>query len=317
MSSNSTVLVTGGAGFIGSNLVDRLLDDDHRVVAVDDLSTGRLKNLAAARDRGGAFDFHRLDLTGGGFGRVVEKARPEVIVHLAARVDVRRSVIDPVTDAMTNVIGTIEVLEAARAHGVRKVVYATSGPGVDDAHAEDLPLEEGYPAPSRSPNAAAKRSGEEYLRTYASLHGIAWTSLALANVYGPRQQASDGFGVVTNFIDRMLVGRPCKIHGDGEQTRDFVYVDDVVHAFSLALHRGDGMTCHIGTSERTSIATLYRALAAGTGYVHAPVHDDEREGDVRHSCLDARLAGRELGWKPWTTLQEGLAATLRWAAEQQ
>ncbi|MDP9023158.1 MAG: SDR family NAD(P)-dependent oxidoreductase [Actinomycetota bacterium] len=314
---DDTILVTGGAGFIGSNLVDRLLAEGRHVVVVDDLSTGRLANLAAARAHGGGrFEFQRLDITSGALEAVVDKHRPDLIMHLAAQMNVRASVADPQRDARVNILGTIEVLEAARRHGTRKVVFATSGGCIyGEPPEEELPIGEDHPGYAHSPYGASKRSAEEYLRTYRELYGLAWTSLALSNVYGPRQDPYGEAGVVAIFTDQILAGQPTVIYGDGEQTRDFVYVDDVVHAFALAMERGDDARFNIGTGERTSVNQLFRALAAATDYPHDPVHAPQRPGELRHSALDCRKAAQGLGWKPWTTLEEGLAATLHGVAD--
>lgn len=314
---NQTVVVTGGAGFIGSNLVDRLLAEERRVIAVDDLSTGRLANLDEARRTApGRFEFQRLDITAGGFEAVVERHRPNAIVHLAAQMNVRVSVEDPIRDAMVNVLGTVRVLEAARRHGVDKVVFATSGGCIyGEPPLQDLPVPETYVGWAHSPYGASKRAGEEYLHTYELLYGLDWTSLAFSNVYGPRQDPAGEAGVVAIFTQRMLAGLPCTIFGDGEQTRDFVYVDDVVHALALALDRGSGERFNIGTGQRTSINTLYRALAAATGQNAEPIHAPPRAGELEHSAVDIRKAASGLGWKPWTTLEEGLAQTLKWAAD--
>ncbi|MFN2558016.1 MAG: NAD-dependent epimerase/dehydratase family protein [Nitriliruptorales bacterium] len=312
MSTTATVLVTGGAGFIGSHLTDRLLLEGYRVVVIDDLSTGKLDNLAAARTSApGRFEFHRLDLLDRRFDDVVAKHLPEVICHLAAQMNVRASVVDPFHDARVNVLGTLAVLEAARRHGVPKVVFTTSGGCIYGEPAEhELPVREDRSGHAHSPYGASKRCGEEYLRTYRSLYGIEWTSLALANVYGPRQDPLGEAGVVAIFAERMLAGLPVVIYGDGEQTRDFVYVDDVVQAFMLAIERGANERFNIGTGERTSVNALYRALAATTGYVAAPVYAPERAGELRHNSLDISKAADLLGWEPWTTLGEGLASTL-------
>jgi UDP-glucose 4-epimerase len=313
--SDRPVLVTGAAGFIGSNLVVRLLEDGRRVVGVDDLSTGSLSNLVEARERhAGRFEFNRLDLRQGGLTALAERLRPEVVFHLAAQVDVRRSVEDPVTDAAINVLGTINVLEAARVSEARKVVYAGTIGSYGEPDESQLPLDESFDAPALSPYGASKRTALEYLRTYEALYGLDWTALTCANVYGPHQTTSGEGGVVATFVGRMLAGQPCTIFGDGEQSRDFVFVDDVVHALVLAADRAAGERCNIGTGERVSVNQLFRALAAATGYEHEPVHAPARPGEIRHSCLDARHAGRVLDWKPWTTLEEGLAATLAWAA---
>jgi UDP-glucose 4-epimerase len=315
--SDRPVLVTGAAGFIGSNLVLRLLEDGRRVVGVDDLSSGTLTNLTEARDRHpGRFEFDRLDIRQGGLTPLVRRLAPEVIYHLAAQVDVRRSVDDPLFDASVNVLGTVAVLEAAREGEVRKIVYASSVGCYGEPDPDELPVDETFDTPALSPYGASKRVALEYLRTYEQLHGIDWTALTMANVYGPRQTTSGEGGVIATFASRMLAGQPCTIYGDGDQTRDFVFVDDVVHAFVLASERGSGQRFAIGTGQRTTVNQLFRALAAATGYEHEPVTAPPRPGEVRNSALDSRHAGRELGWKPWTTLEEGLASTLAWMAGQ-
>ncbi|MGH3664574.1 MAG: NAD-dependent epimerase/dehydratase family protein [Egibacteraceae bacterium] len=308
------VLVTGGAGFIGSNLVDRLLAEGHEVTVIDDLSTGKLANLAEARHSGDLpLSFHRVGLTSDALERVVAKAQPEVVLHLAAQIDVRRSVADPVRDAMVNVVGTVNLLEAGRRHGMGKIVMATSGGCIyGEPAADELPVAEDHPGHPHSPYGASKRGVEEYLHTYAALYGIRWTSLALANVYGRRQDPGGEAGVVSIVSSRMLADQPVTIYGDGEQTRDYVFVDDVVHAFVLAMGAGDGLRCNIGTGQQTSVNELFRQLARITGYGGAPHHAEERPGELRVSALDARLAAAELGWKPWTKLGEGLVETVDW-----
>ncbi len=311
---SQTVLVTGGAGFIGSHLVDRLLAEGRRVVVADDLSTGRLANLEDARRVApGSFEFQRLDVTSGALTPVAERHRPEVIVHLATRRDDDAAAVDPMGRANVNVLGTLAVLEAALAGGTRKVVFASAA---DAIYAVDAPapLDEAAPGPAPSHYGAALRAAEEYLGTYGQLYGLQWTSLALASVYGPRQGGTDdGGGVVGTFTERMLRRQPCIVHGDGSTVRDFVFVDDVVHAFVLAMDRGDGQRINIGTGEGTAIGQLYRALAAAIGYDRQPVPAPPRELDAPVRTIDPRRASQELGWKPWTTLEEGLAETLRWA----
>jgi UDP-glucose 4-epimerase len=311
--SDRPVLVTGAAGFIGSNLVQRLLEDGRRVIGVDDLSSGSLTNLAEARERhAGRFEFDRLDITSGGLAPLVDRLRPEVIFHLAAQVDVRRSVEDPIADATTNVLGTVAVCEAAAKGGVRKIVYASSIGSYGEPREDQLPVGESFTTPALSPYGASKRAAMTYLRTYQALHGIAWTALTCANVYGPHQTTAGEGGVVASFVGRMLARQPVTIYGDGEQTRDFVFVDDVVHAFVLAADRGDGARYTIGTGQRTSVNQLFRALAAATEYPHAATPGPARPGEVRHSAVDSSQATRDLGWKPWTTLEEGLGAPLAW-----
>lgn len=312
----STVLVTGGAGFIGSHLVDRLLAEDRRVIAVDDLSTGQLSNLAEARRTApGRFEFQRLDITAGALEPLVERHRPDVICHLAARGAGRSGGDDAVRDAMVNVVGTLRVLEAARQHGVAKVVFASSGSlTYGEPDLDELPVAEGHPRRGVSASGAAKLAAEAYVESYAADHGFAWSTLALASVYGPRQTSRTEGGMVADLVDRMIAGQPVMVEGDGDSSRDLVFVDDAVHAFALALDRGDGERFNVGTGQRTTLDQLYRALAAATGYDREPVHTAEVPAAPRHLALDSRKAARELGWKPWTTHEEGLAATLAAAA---
>ncbi len=308
------VLVTGGAGFIGSNLTDRLLAEGHEVAVVDDLSTGRLANLDDARSRPDApLTFHEIDITSPDVVAVVADTRPEVILHLAAQIDVRRSVADPIHDAMVNVVGTVNLLEAARRHGVGKVVMTTSGGCIyGEPGPADLPIAEDYPGHPHSQYGASKRGVEEYFYAYSALYGLRWTSLALANVYGPRQDPGGEAGVVSIFGGRMLQGLPLTVYGDGEQSRDFVFVTDVVDAVVAAIDRGDGVRCNIGTGETTSVNQLFASLAELTGYEREAQYAPERPGELRQIALDTRLAGAELGWKPRTSLREGLARTVDW-----
>ena len=309
-------LVTGGAGFIGSTLVDRLLAEGHEVTVVDDLSTGRLSNLDEARaNPDAAFTFHRLDLTGDGLDEVVEHSRPEVVLHLAAQMDVRRSVADPIHDATVNVLGTVRLLEAARRHGAGKIVFATSGGCIyGEPDLADLPIDEDYPGHPHSPYGASKRGVEEYFHTYEALYGLRWTSLALANVYGPRQDPSGEAGVVSIFGGRMLRDESVTIYGDGDQSRDFVYVDDVVDAFVRAMTAGDGTRFNIGTGQTTSVQGLFDAIADIVGYGRPATKAPDRPGELRHIALDTSAAAAGLGWKPWTTLRDGLEDTIAWLA---
>lgn len=318
MAEPTTVLITGGAGFIGSHLVDRMLAEGHRVIAIDDLSGGRLANLAEARsDAAGRFEFQRLDLTEPTLDRLVERHRPEVIHHLAAQMSVRRSVDDPIHDARVNVLGTIGLLEAARRHGVRKVVFATSGGCIyGEPPADALPIGEDHPLEAHSPYGVSKIAGEHYLRTFEHLYGLEWTSLALSNVYGPRQDPAGEAGVVAIFSERMLAGEPAIIFGDGEQTRDFIHVDDVVHAFALAMERASGTRFNIGTGRQTSVNELFEVIARVVGYDQDPVYADERPGELRHSAVDPSRADDELGWRPWTELEDGLRPTVEWTREE-
>ena len=307
-------LVTGGAGFIGSTLVDRLLAEGHEVDVVDDLSSGSLANLADARSSADhAFGFHRGDVREASVQDLIERRRPEVIFHLAAQIDVRVSVADPVLDAMINVIGSLNVLEGARRAGTRKVVFASSGGTIYGAPGPaDLPVKESFPQVPISPYGVAKKAVSDYLTAYRELHALEFTSLALANVYGPRQDPHGEAGVVAIFAGRLLADEPCTIYGDGEQTRDYVYVDDVVDAFARAGEKGGGLVINVGTGVETSVNDLYSTMARVAGVDRAATLAPAREGEVARSSLDAGRAGIQLGWKPWTDLASGSAAVLEY-----
>ena len=312
------VLVTGAAGFIGSNLVARLLADGHRVVAVDDLSSGSLGNLAPARAAAGQgqLQIDTLDVTSDAFAQLVARMRPAAVVHLAAQVDVRVSVERPLEDARLNLLGTLQVLEAARGAEVGRVVYAASIAGYGDPPAELLPITEAVTTPPISPYGVSKRAGGDYVLAYGATHGVEGVVLTLANVYGPHQSTAGEGGVVAVFAGRMLAGAPCTIYGDGEQTRDFVFVDDVVDAFARAVTvpGAAGERMLVGTGVATTVNELFDHCAAATGYPHPPVVAPARAGEVRHSLVDASRAHAVLGWSPWTSVAEGVRATVDWAA---
>ncbi|HEX6331358.1 MAG TPA: NAD-dependent epimerase/dehydratase family protein [Actinomycetota bacterium] len=302
--------VTGGAGFIGSHLCDRLLAEGHRVIAVDDLTTGRIANLSEARGYGKEFTFFNMDLRADGLRSLFERHRPEVVMHLGAQAAVATSMEDPVVDASVNVMGSLNVLECSRAVGVRKVVYAASG-GTVYGEPRKLPVKETALGGARpvSPYAISKKVVIDYLAFYERYHGIEWTALALANVYGPRQDPHGEAGVIAIFSSAMLAGRSPTIFGDGNQTRDYVFVDDVVHAFALAADRGNGRLINVGTAVETSVNGLYRMLAEIVGFTGEPGRGPARAGDLRRSALDISAAEEALGWRPWTYLEDGLGET--------
>lgn len=308
-------LVTGAAGFIGSTLVDRLLADGHEVVGVDDLSTGRLANLRQAREsnreRPGGFHFHQVDVTAAPLAELLGRLRPEVVYHLAAQADVRVSVADPIADARTNVLGTINVLTAAVAGGARKVVLASSG-GSIYGEPRTLPVSERRGLDPRSPYAAAKVAAEYYLGCWRSLYGIQGTTLALANVYGPRQDPDGEAGVVAIFAGALLRGAPTRIYGDGTASRDYVFVDDVVEAFvRFSGDVADGRRLNIGTGVATTVRDLHREIAAATGGPDTPAFAPERAGELHAIAIDPGAA-RAFGWLPTTSLASGLALTVAW-----
>lgn len=304
------VLVTGGAGFIGSTLVDRLLAEGHEVDVIDDLSTGSLTNLADARATPDhKFTLHRIDIRDAAVVDVIERRAPEVVFHLAAQVDVRVSVADPVHDAMVNVIGSLNVLEGARKAGSRKVVFASSG-GTIYGEPDTIPVTESHTQRPISPYGVAKKVVSDYLFAYRELYDLEFTSLALANVYGPRQDPHGEAGVVAIFAGRLLEGETCRIYGDGEATRDYVYVDDVVDAFVRAADKGSGLVLNIGTGVETSVNDLYATMAQVANVDRAAELAPARDGELARSALDAGRAGIHLGWKPWTELPVGTTAVL-------
>jgi UDP-glucose 4-epimerase len=307
----ATILVTGGAGFIGSNLSDRLLAEGHRVVAVDDLSKGRIANLAEARGYGKDFTFHNVDVRDQSLVTLFQRSRPEVVMHLAAQAGVRPSLEDPALDASINVMGLLNVLECAAAIGVRKVVFASSG-GTIYGEPRKLPVKETAVAGSRplAPYGVSKKVAEDYLRFYQRYRGLDFTALALGNVYGPRQDPGGEAGVISIFASMMLAGERPTVYGDGNQTRDYVFIDDAVHAFALAGERGSGRLVNIGTGLETSVNGVYRMLAEITGFAGEPQHGPLPPGELRRICLDVSLAQQELGWRPWTHLEDGLKETV-------
>lgn len=309
-------LVTGAAGFIGSTLVDRLLMDGHRVVAVDDLSSGRLANLDTARATD-TFEFVQADIVSADLIGLLADTRPEVVFHLAAQIDVRRSVTDPEFDADVNVIGTVRLAEAARRAGVRKVVHTSSGGSIYGVPHEYPTPEETRPDPA-SPYAASKLAGEVYLNTFRHLYGMDCSHIAPSNVYGPRQDPHGEAGVVAIFVKAMLAGEPTRVYGDGSNTRDYVFVDDVVEAFVCASGmRGGGQRFNIGTGVETSDRKLHSVVAGAAGAPDEPMLEPARLGDLKRSCLDPRRAETVLGWRPKVDLETGVARTVQYFRSSQ
>jgi UDP-glucose 4-epimerase len=303
------VLVTGAAGFIGSTLVDRLVADGHSVVGLDNFATGRASNLEHLADNL-EFFFVEADIATADLHAVLDRHRPEVVFHLAAQIDVRDSVADPQFDALVNVIGTIRLAEAARCTGVRKIVHTSSG-GSIYGMPSTYPTSETAPTDPVSPYAAGKVAGEIYLNTFRHLYGLECSHIAPANVYGPGQDPHGEAGVVAIFAQALLSDKPTKIFGDGSNTRDYVYVDDVVDAFLRASGTaGGGQRFNIGTGVETSDRQLHSAVAAAVGAPDEPEFQPPRLGDLRRSCLDISLAERVLGWHPQVQLADGVRRTV-------
>jgi UDP-glucose 4-epimerase len=302
-------LVTGAAGFIGSTLVDRLLADGHTVVGIDDLSTGRRVNLTSAEADPG-FTFIEADIVSADLGAIVAEAKPEVIFHLAAQISVRHSVDDPQFDASVNVVGTIRLAEAARVHGVRKIVHTSSGGSIYGTPPV-FPTGEEVPTDPASPYAASKVAGEVYLNTFRHLYGLDCSHIAPGNVYGPRQDPHGEAGVVAIFAKALLAGSTTKIFGDGTDSRDYVYVDDVVDAFVKASgEAGSGLRFNVGTGISTTVRDLHSAIAKAVGTADDPEFHPARLGDLRKSQLDISRGAEVLGWVPQVGIDEGIERTV-------
>ena len=304
------ILVTGGAGFIGSHVVDRMIELGHEVAVYDDLSTGSRRNLnPAAR-------FFHADLNdAGAMEQCMSQFRPDVVSHHAAQMDVRRSVREPRLDATTNVLGSLQLLECCCRHRVSKVVYASSG-GAVYGEGGSLPVSEDDPVRPESPYGASKFVVELYLAMWSRMHDLEYTALRYANVYGPRQNPRGEAGVAAIFIGLMLDGARPTVFGDGEQTRDYVYIDDVVEANRLALVRGSGEVVNIGTGLGTSVNELCRSLREILDSPLEPIHEAPRPGEIRRIVLDTSRAGRVLQWRPRVDLRDGLAATVTWVKRE-
>jgi UDP-glucose 4-epimerase len=300
------ILVTGGAGFIGSHVVDRLLADGYAVDVVDNLTTGRRERVDS-RAR-----LHICDLRDSRLDAVFTEARPDTLVHVAAQAAVSRSVTDPCLDASVNVLGTIALLEACRRHGVDRAIYtSTGGAGYGDTNV--LPTPEEHPLRPSSPYGISKVTAERYLECWAALTGGRGLTLRLANIYGPRQDPAGEAGVIAIFTSRLLTGVPCVVNGDGEQTRDYVYVGDVADAVARAVVSDDVTgVANIGTGVETTVNELYRRLARLTSVSRAAEHGSAKPGEQRRSLLDAARAKALLGWHAVTPLDEGLAQTVAW-----
>jgi UDP-glucose 4-epimerase len=309
-------LVTGAAGFIGSTLVDRLLADGHRVVGLDDLSTGNSENIATA-ERHDGFEFAKADIVDADLIALFADTKPEVVFHLAAQISVARSVTDAQFDSTVNVVGTVRLAEAAHRAGVRKVVHTSSGGSIYGTP-PSYPTSEQAPVNPSSPYAASKVAGEVYLNMYRNLHGLQVSHIAPGNVYGPRQDPHGEAGVVAIFSRALLAGKPTKIFGDGTDTRDYVYVDDVVDSFVRAAgDAGDGQRFNIATGTETSTRQLHSLIAQAAGAPDEPEFHPPRLGDLRRSCLDISLAEDVLGWRPKVSMDDGVARTVEFFREQQ
>ena len=299
------IVVTGGAGFIGSHLVDRLVLEGHEVAVVDNLSSGKRRNLnRAAR-------FYKMDIQSHGVERVFRNERPSLLMHLAAQMDVRRSVQDPVFDAEVNILGTLNLLEQAVKHGTRKVVFASSG-GAIYGEQDVFPANESHSTRPLSPYGISKLTGEHYLSYYQRVSGIHCVCLRYSNVYGPRQDPDGEAGVVALFTRKMLDGDQPIINGNGRQTRDFIYVEDVVEANLAAIGKDVQGTYNVGNGVETPLNDLFRILVDLTKSGCKEIHGPAKKGEQLRSVIDAGRIRQELGWEPRTRLRDGLEKTVEY-----
>jgi UDP-glucose 4-epimerase len=296
------VLVSGGAGFIGSNLVDALVGLGHQVVVVDNLSTGLRQNINP-RAR-----FYQVNIRDQELATIFERERPQVVNHHAAQIDVRKSAADPILDAEENILGSLNVISNCLRYGVKRIIYASTG-GALYGEAEYLPADEEHPVNPISQYGVSKHAVEHYLYLYGALYGLDYVILRYSNVYGPRQNPRGEAGVVAIFAAQMLGGERPTIFGQGDKTRDYVHVSDVVQANILALELGRNAIYNIGTGVETSDQQIFDTLAEVLGYKGAPIYAPYRKGEVYRICLDRSKAEQNLGWSPRFSLKEGIAQT--------
>ena len=297
------IIVTGGAGFIGSHIVDAYIERGHEVTVIDDFSTGHKRNLNKKAS------LHSMDILDPKIPSLLSKISPDVLCHHAAQMDVRRSVADPQYDARINILGLIHLLEGGKNAGVKRVIFASSG-GAVYGEQERFPAPEGHPTRPACPYGVSKLTGEHYLAYYEQTAGIPYVALRYSNVYGPRQLSTGEAGVVAIFLRKLLNGESPRINGDGKQTRDYVYVGDVVQANLLALDAEVSGPVNIGTGRETDVLTLLSLLHENTGSNTPVVHGPAKVGEQRRSSLDCSYAQSKLGWSPRTSLEIGLKKTV-------
>jgi UDP-glucose 4-epimerase len=304
------ILVTGGAGFIGSQVTDRYLAEDHRVLVVDNLVTGKRQNLNPRAQ------FYEMDIRGPEIEEIFARERPEVVNHHAAQIDVRKSVQDPLFDAETNILGMVNLLEKSVKYGVRRFIFASSGGAIyGDQPAGAEPAKEEDPLHPISPYGVAKATGELYLHYYRIVHGLSSVALRYGNVYGPRQDPLGEAGVVAIFTEKLLSGGQPIINGDGLQTRDYVYVEDVAEANALALNREASGSFNIGTGRERNVNELFRGLLEITGRSVKEVHGPAKPGEQRRSVLNCSKVQAHLGWAGRVSWEEGLQRTVKYFKE--
>jgi len=303
-SNKGKVLVTGGAGFIGSHQVDLLLKEGYKVVVVDDLSTGQKENLSED------VPFYQVDIRDAELAEVFKKEKPDYVFHFAAQINVNHSVADPIFDADVNIIGSLNLLDNCVDYGVKKIMFSSTG-GALYGEAEIVPTPEEYPCAPLSPYGIAKLSVENYIRFYAENKGLNYGIMRYANVYGPRQNSKGEAGVVAIFAEKMLAGEHPVIHGDGHQTRDFVYVSDVVAANLLVLQSDRNDTYNVGTGRQTTVNEIFKLVQECLDKDFNPKHVDVFSGQ-KVSCLSAKKIKENLGWSPKVSMEDGVEKTVAW-----
>jgi len=303
-------LVTGGAGFIGSNVVDKLIDFGHEVVVVDNLVTGKRGNLNPKAK------FYEMDIRSEKLAEVFETEKPDYVHHHAAQIDVRKAIIDPVFDAKSNVLGSINLIELSKEYNIKKIIYASTG-GAIYGEPEYLPADEHHPIKPLSPYGITKHVVEHYLYLYGVNYGLNYTILRYPNVYGPRQDPHGEAGVVAIFTERMLSSIQPAIFGDGEQTRDYVFVGDIAEANILAMDKGNGEIYNVGSAAETTVNELFGTLKEILNFDMEPIYAEKRVGEVYRICITNDKIERDFGWKPYTTLVDGLRKTVKYYQMQE
>ena len=303
------ILVTGGAGFIGSHLVDRLIKEGHRVVIIDNLSTGRKENLNSKAK------FYKIDIINPKISRVFKKEKPEIVFHYAAQIEARKSVEDPVSDAKINIIGSLNILENCRKCKIKKIIFASSG-GEIYGDANEIPTSETYFPSPISPYGVGKLTVEKYLDAYFKLFKIPYIALRYGNVYGPRQNPNGEAGVVAIFISKMLKNKQPMIHGDGKQTKDYIFIDDAIDATTLSFKKDFEGILNIGTGEETSVLEIFYKIKELTHSRVKEKHVSLPPCGFKRGCLSIEKAKKQLGWQPKYSLDKGLKETVNWFKEK-
>lgn len=298
-------LVTGGAGFIGSHIADLLIEKSHRVIIIDNLSTGDKKNLNPKAK------FYEMDIQNPDVSDIFAKEKPDFVFHLAAQIDLRISVANPIADCQTNILGALNILENSAKRNIKKIIFSSTG-GAIYGEAEIIPTSEGYPEKPLSPYGINKLAIEKYLCYYKMVKNLNYAALRLANVYGPRQRSIGEAGVVAIFADKLLKSEQPMINGNGTQTRDYVYVKDAAKAFMLAQEKKVSGEFNIGTGIETNVNEIFEKIAAATGKNIAPLYCPAKPGEQKRSCLNWQKAKKYLGWSPEYNLDKGIAETVKW-----